>query len=102
MIENNGDKDDIDLDEDDETFDDDSLDVEPSSSDDDDIPDIGGDTMIDVSAELNVEELVAKLESIDPNEVAHRREVRKRLEELREQRDADLDSTFNFSLDDDL
>ena len=42
------------------------------------------------------------LKSIDPNEVAHRREVRRRLEELREERDADLDSTFNFSLDDDL
>lgn len=102
MIENNGDKEDIDLDEVDETSDDESLDVEPSSSDDDGIPDIGGDTMADISAELNVEELVAKLESIDPNEVAHRREVRRRLEELREQRDADLDSTFNFSLDDDL
>lgn len=102
MIENNGDKEDIDFDEADETSDDESLDVEPSSSDDDRIPDIGGDTMIDISAELNVEELVAKLESIDPSEVAHRREVRMRLEELREQRDADLDSTFNFSLDDDL
>ncbi|MDH3333335.1 MAG: hypothetical protein OES59_00995 [Gammaproteobacteria bacterium] len=102
MIENNGDKEDIDFDESDETSDDESLDVDTSSSDDDRIPDIGGDTMVDISAELNVEELVAKLESIDPNEVAHRREVRRRLEELREQRDADLDSTFNFSLDDDL
>jgi len=102
MIENNGDKEDIDFDESDETSDDESLDVDTSSSDDDRIPDIGGDTMVDISAELNVEELVAKLESIDPNEVVHRREVRRRLEELREQRDADLDSTFNFSLDDDL
>jgi hypothetical protein len=102
MIENNGDKEDIDFDESDETSDYESLDVDTSSSDDDRIPDIGGDTMVDISAELNVEELVAKLESIDPNEVAHRREVRRRLEELREQRDADLDSTFNFSLDDDL
>jgi hypothetical protein len=102
MIENNGDKEDIDIDESDETSDYESLDVDTSSSDDDRIPDIGGDTMVDISAELNVEELVAKLESIDPNEVAHRREVRRRLEELREQRDADLDSTFNFSLDDDL
>jgi len=102
MIENNGDKEDSDFDESDETSDDESLDVETSSSDDDRIPDIGGDTMVDISAELNVEELVAKLESIDPNEVAHKREVRRRLEELREQRDSDLDSTFNFSLDDDL
>jgi hypothetical protein len=99
MIENNDDKEDNDVDE---TLDDESLDVESSSSDDDGIPDIGGDTMADISVELNVEELVAKLESTDPNEVAHKQEVRRRLDELREQRDADLDSTFDFSLDDDL
>ena len=67
--------------------------------DDDDMPDIGGDTIIDVSGEL--EALVEKLDKSDPDDVAHRREVRKRLEELAEQRNVDLDSTFNFNLDDD-
>jgi len=66
---------------------------------DDDMPDIGGDTIIDVSGEL--EALVEKLDKSDPDDVAHRREVRKRLEELAEQRNVDLDSTFNFNLDDD-
>ena len=67
------------------------------------MPDIGGDTLVDISAEINVEELVAMLEaSTDPDEAAHRREVRKRLEELREQKDIDLDSTFNFNIDEDL
>ena len=67
------------------------------------MPDIGGDTLLDISAEINVEELVAMLEaSTDPDEAAHRREVRKRLEELREQKDIDLDSTFNFNLEEDL
>ena len=63
------------------------------------MPDIGGDTIIDVSGEL--EALVEKLDKSDPDDVAHRREVRKRLEELAEQRNVDLDSTFNFNLDDD-
>ena len=78
---------------------DESLDDEASE---DEMPDIGGDTLIDVSGELQVEELVAKLESYDPDEVAHRREVRRRLEEISERRSQDLDSTFNFDLDDDL
>ena len=99
MIGNNGEQEDTDFDEADDTSAVDSLEAEPSSTDE--IPDIGGDTMIDVSAELNVEELVAKIEATDPDEAAHKREVRKRLEELREQRDNDLDSTFNFNLDDD-
>ena len=100
MIGSNGEKEDIDFDEADEMSTVDSLEAEPSSTDE--IPDIGGDTMVDVSAELDVEELVAKIEATDPDEAAHKREVRKRLEELREQHDSDLDSTFNFNLDDDI
>jgi hypothetical protein len=100
MIGNNGDKENTDLDEVDETAEEESLDDEESS--DEDLADIGGDTMVDISAELDLDELVARIDAGDPNEAAHRREVRRRLEELREQRDVDLDSTFNFNLDDDF
>jgi hypothetical protein len=51
-----------------------------------------------------VEELVAKLEATDRDDVARKREIRRRLEELEEMRHTskDLDNTFNFDLDDDL
>jgi hypothetical protein len=77
-------------DSDDDVFDDD---------DDEDVDNVG-----DISVEINVEELVAKLARTDSEDVVRRREIRRRLEELREQREAeqDLDSTFNFNLDDDL
>ncbi len=66
------------------------------------IPDIGGDTVVDISAELKVDELVRKIDATNPDEAAHKREVRKRLEEAQEQHDKELDSTFNINLDDDL
>ena len=104
MIGKNGDSEDTDFDDVDDEAVEDALEGDDSSDDDDDnMPDIGGDTLLDISAEINVEELVAMLEaSTDPDEAAHRREVRKRLEELRELKDSDLDSTFNFNLDDDV
>ena len=91
MIGDNGEKDDTELDETD------VLDKEVSP---DAMPDIGGDTVIDVSGEL--EALAEKLDKEDPDEAAHKREVHRRLEELREKQDEDLDSTFNFNLDDDV
>lgn len=65
--------------------------------------DDGNDNVGDMSVEINVEELVAKIESDDASETARKREVRRRLEELEEkQRSAkELDSTYNFNLDDD-
>ena len=105
MIGKNGGSEDTDFDDVDDESVEDVLDDDDTSDDDDDdeMPDIGGDTLVDISAEINVEELVAMLEaSSDPDEAAHRRAVRKRLEELREQKDIDLDSTFNFNLDDDV
>lgn len=62
------------------------------------------DNVGDISVEINVEELVAKLEATDDDDVGRKREIRKRLEELREEREADaeLDSTYNFNLDDDI
>jgi vacuolar-type H+-ATPase subunit I/STV1 len=100
MIGDNGDKDEIELDDVDDSLDeslDDSLDEDVSP---DAMPDIGGDTVIDVSGEL--EAIVEKLEKEDPDEAAHRRAVRNRLEEIAEKRNADLDSTFNIDLEDDL
>jgi hypothetical protein len=95
-----GDKDDLDELEDE--------DLEDEEDDDDDVDDdvdvltdFGGDTVVGLSGEFDVDSLVRKLEATDPDEVARRREIRRRLEEIREMREADLDSTFNFNLDDD-
>ena len=93
MMGDNGNKDETDL----EAAEDEVLDDESSSEDE--MPDIGGDTVIDLSGEL--EAIVEKLEKEDPDEAAHKRAVRERLEEIEEQRDKDLDSTFNINLDDD-
>ena len=90
-------KDDIPVDELDDEIEDDDLD------DDDDVEDMDDDNVGDISVEINVEELVAKLEATNRDDVARKREIRRRLEELEEMRRAskDLDSTFNFDLDDD-
>ena len=65
-----------------------------------DLADIGdaGDT----TAELNVEELVAKIDKDDDD--VHKKEVHRRLEELEEQKrvQKELDSTYNFNLDDEF
>ncbi len=92
-------KDDIPVNELDDDIEGDDLD------DDDDVEDIDeNDNVGDISVEINVEELVAKLEATDSDDVARKREIRRRLEELEEMRrsSVDLDSTFNFNLDDDL
>ena len=97
MIGDNGNNDEAELDNDE------NLDEDSSSEDsslEDKMPDIGGDTVIDVSGEL--EALVKNLDKEDPDEAAHKREVRRKLDELAEKRNKDLDSTFNFNLDDDL
>lgn len=62
------------------------------------------DNVGDISVEINVEELVAKLEATDDDDASRKREIHKRLEELsdRRKRDEDLDSTYNFNLDDEL
>jgi hypothetical protein len=99
MIGDNGEKDDLDLNDVDDDLDDeldDDLDDEESS---DDMPDIGGDTIIDVTGELEI--LVDKFDKTDADEVARRREIRRRLDEIAERRNQDLDSTFNFDLEED-
>jgi hypothetical protein len=92
----NGKNDDIDdgLDED---VIDDSMAATVVISEDGSDDDIGADTTI----EIDIERLVAKLDASDSEDVHHRAEIRRKLEELREQREQELDSTFNFNLDED-
>ena len=60
------------------------------------------DNVGDISVEINVEELVAKLEATDDDNTDRKREIRKRLDELRDEQDSELDGTYNFNLDDNL
>ena len=76
--------------------------VEEEELDEDSMPDIGGETVGDLTGELRVDALVARAGKTDPDEVARKRETRKRLEELEEQRNAKLDDTFNFNIDEEL
>ena len=89
----------------------DSVEIDDDEVDDEDSDDVyveeddeSEDNVGDISVEINVDELVAKLESTDTDDVVRRREIRRRLEELREMREAekDIDSTYNFNLDDDI
>ncbi len=96
----NGENDDIDDDLDDDSSDDTmsaTAILADADDDDDDDDDVGGDTTI----EMDIERLVAKLDASDSEDVHRRAEIRRRLEDLREQRQQELDSTFNFNLDDD-
>ena len=78
-------------DQSDEFADEESEDEEPES-----------DNVGDVSVEINVESLIAEIELEHDDEAARRREVRRRLEEIREQREAlkDIEDTFAMYLDD--
>ena len=66
--------------------------------------DIVDDNVGDISVEINVEELVAKIEAGEGDAEQHRKEIHRRLEEIEEKRriEQELDSTYNFNLDDDL
>ena len=93
MIGKHGEDEDMDFDDiEDDIDDDDDL-------DEDAMPDIGGETIIDVSGELKVDDFY-KGDKSDPYDAARRRAIRKRLEEIEELRNAKLDDTFNFDLDD--
>lgn len=96
------DDEDMSADEDDDV----ELDEEVESEDDDTVvfsSTKGADNVGDVSVEINVEELIAELEGSEDSSAARKKEVRRRLEEIREQRDAmkDLEDTFSFDLNDD-
>ncbi|MDH3430226.1 MAG: hypothetical protein OEM60_05810 [Gammaproteobacteria bacterium] len=68
----------------------------------DDFTDI--DNIGDISVEINVEELIAKIEAGDGDTADHKLELRRRLDALEDQRrtEKELESTYNFNLDDDL
>jgi len=67
-----------------------------------DIADV--DNVGDISVEINVEELVAKLEAGEGDVAAHKKAIRQRLDELEEQRrmEEELKGTYSFNIDDDL
>ena len=62
------------------------------------------DTVGDFTGEINVEKLVAKIESGEGDADVHEKEVHRRLLELEEKKltEKELDSTYNFNLDEDL
>ena len=62
------------------------------------------DNVGDISVEIDVEELVSKIEAIEGDEAEHMREIHRRLEKVNDQREVDeeLDDTYNFNIDDDL
>ena len=98
MTAENGDPDDIQAD------DVQPQDVQPEDDQENvkkDAPNVEQDNVGDISVEINVEELVAKIEASD-TEDAEKAKIRKQLEKLREQQDKKLDSTYDFNLDDDL
>lgn len=61
------------------------------------------DNVGDVSVEINVEELIAEFESSQNAEAARKKEIRRRLEEIWEQRQAmkELEDTFSFDMNED-
>ncbi len=62
-----------------------------------------GNEIIDESTvEIEVEKLVAKLDSEDSEESAHNREIRRKIDALNEGGDDQFGSTYNFNLDDEL
>jgi len=94
----NIDDDDV-LDDDDDVLDDVSSDA--SLTETVVLTEIDDDADGDTTIEMDIENLVAKLDASDIDDVHRRAEIRRRLEELREQRELELDSTFNFNMDDD-
>jgi len=62
------------------------------------------DNVGDISVEIDVEELVAKIEADEGDDDEHKKEIHRRLEALKDQRETEeeLDNTYNFNLDDDL
>ena len=75
-----------------------ALSADDDLSDDDD--DVASDNVGDVSVEINVEELIAKIEGEGSIDAARRKEIRRRLEELAEEKA--LDDTYSFDLNEEL
>ena len=91
----------------DQDFDDDLDDSNDDDLDDDlDDDDVDEDAPVttheDTVVDEDLESLVARLDKTDTDDVAKRREIRRKIEEAREAREQDLDSTYNFNIDEDL
>lgn len=71
------------------------------SDDDIVVDDDDDDDVIDLTGEVNVESLVAKLDAAPKDDLERKRQIRKRLEELREARE-ELESTYNFDINDEV
>ena len=58
----------------------------------------------EMTGEINVDELVAKIDSKHGDEIERKRRIKKRLDELNEglHQDDEFGSTYNFNLDEDL
>lgn len=103
--------DDLDMNEDEDDIVENEDDFVDMDDEDDDSPDDtvefstakGSDNIGDVSVEINVEDLIAEFERTGSADAARRKEIRRRLEEIREQREAmrDLEDTFSFDPNDD-
>ncbi len=63
-----------------------------------------GDNVGDLSVEINVEELIARVEANESSDTLQERKVRRRLDQVQDEQDSEknLDSTYNFNLDDEL
>ncbi len=61
------------------------------------------DNVGDVSVEINVEELVAEIEASQGDDAHKKKEIRRRLEEIQEQKQASdqIGDTFNIDLNED-
>ncbi len=61
------------------------------------------DNVGDVSVEINVEELVAEIEASQGDDAHKKKEIRRRLEEIQEQKQASdkVGDTFNIDFDED-
>ncbi len=62
---------------------------------------IEDDDAVDATAEINVDEMVSKIDK--QSDIERQRAIRRRLDELNEEKLAskDIDSTYNINLDDD-
>ena len=64
---------------------------------------VNSDNVGDVSVEINVEELVAEIEASQDDDAVQKKEIRRRLEEIQEQKKAsqEIGDTFNIDLNED-
>lgn len=88
--DNEADSEPEDDDEDIDEFDGDETIVMSSADDDDDDDDL------DVSMEINVEKLMAEMEKTKSDDVERKKEIRRRLEEIQEQRS--IEDTYSFDM----